>query len=148
MYQKLDLCTMMTRNLQYEALAGIPVTASHVTQGDATIRGLDEESNFRLSLAMFLIGAEKHSRFQYNSGFTCVDPNGGAPGGVGPPQFPTWSADGQSCNWLWRPEWNKSLGAPLSWGRWDPTRALFTRKFEHLALTLDCGNLNTSFDWH
>jgi hypothetical protein len=128
-------CVAFVRNMQLEALAGVPVVAG-------TGRVLGEQA-FRKSLAMFLMGAERHSRFGMMNGYVCTEP--GVPPPPGLPANQWWSDT--SCTWLWRPEFEWRLGAPHSWASWDGGFR-FERTFEHLNVSLDCATGSANFTWH
>jgi len=148
-----DDCVATVRNMQMEALAGIPIAFNDaysysydfarkwVVGGKSVDLGV--ENTFRLSLAMFLMGAERHSRFGYGNGYVCItDPlEADKHSSNLPPQFGTAT----SCTWLWRPEWDRPLGPPKSWAR--QSGLLFTREFEHLDVALDCSTMTTNFTW-
>lgn len=128
-------CVRYVRNMQAEALAGVPVVAGTGSRLS--------EPLFRRALAMFLMAAEKHSSFGEMNGYVCTDPaDPNAPPELPPGQ--TWT--NTSCTWLWRPEFEYRLGAPLSWADWDGGFK-FERRFEHLNVSLDCATGAANFSW-
>ena len=134
-------CVAAVRNVQAEALAGIPVVTAFAY--GANFRPFHDSSSFEKALAMYLMAAEKHSRFGYMNGYVCTDPNATLAPGL--PINSSWSET--SCTWLWRPELERPLGPPKSWARWDG-RYRFHREFEKLNVSLDCMSGKANFSWY
>jgi hypothetical protein len=134
-------CVAFVRNMQFEALAGIPVVVGTGGANSAGAKSPLSEAGFRKALAMFLIAAGNHSRFGYMDGYDCYY-------AAAPPPYvwrPTRSS-GDTCAWKWRPEFERPLGDPRSWANWNGAFK-FEREFEHLNVTLDCAAGTAKFDW-
>jgi hypothetical protein len=113
--------------MQVEALSGVPAVAGYAN-------GALPEPAFKRTLAMFLMAAEKHSRFGYQSGYVCQMPGGNR-------------GTNTSCTWLWREElFDKRLGPPVTWASWDGGYK-FERQFEFLNVSLDCSTGEANFSW-
>jgi hypothetical protein len=123
-------CVQFVRNMQVEALSGIP-----------TIAGAATEPAFQKALAMFLMAAEKHSRFGYQRGYVCSEPGRPLAPGL-PPVYGT----NTSCTWLWREEFERRLGPPVTWASWDGGFK-FERQFQFLNVSLDCSTGLANFSW-
>ena len=127
-------CVQFVRNMQVEALSGIPTIAGAAT-GPLT------EPAFQKALAMFLMAAEKHSRFGYQRGYVCSEPGRPLAPGL-PPVYGT----NTSCTWLWREEFERRLGPPVTWASWDGGFK-FERQFQFLNVSLDCSTGLANFSW-
>ena len=133
-----------------------------------TANGPLPDNAFRKGLAMFLMAAERHSRFGYQHGYVCKSTSshsrinhapdrgferllaipGSPPHGPVSPGVPAnqlWTDT--SCTWLWHEDlFDKRLGPPLSWASWDGGFK-FERQFEFLNVSLDCSTGETGFSW-
>lgn len=135
------VCVDYVRNMQFEALAGIPVVAGTGGADSAGEKAPLSEEGFQKALAMFLIAAGNHSRFGYMDGYDCYY-------AATPPPYvwrPTRSS-GDTCAWKWRPEFERNLGPPRSWGSWDGAFR-FEREFEHVNVSLDCATGAANLTW-
>lgn len=121
-------CVGFVRNM-HEGVAGVPVVAGTGVRLSELL--------FRRALAMFLMAAEAHSSFDEMNGYVCTDP-------ADPNARQSWT--NTSCTWLWRPEFEYRLGAPLSWADWDG-KFKFERRFQHLNVSLDCATGAANFSW-
>ena len=134
-------CVSYVRNMELEALAGIPFVVGTGGANGAGAKAPLSEAGVQKALAMFLIAAGNHSRFGYMDGYDCYY-------AAAPPPYvwrPTRSS-GDTCAWKWRPEFERPLGPPRSWASWDGAFH-FEREFAHLNVSLDCATGTANLTW-